>query len=84
MAKVLGNRRKTILPNIISPNQSTFVSSRLITDNIIIAYETLHSMTTKCKGNTRFMVLKLDMSKAYNRVECGFFRAIMVKIGFNM
>lgn len=68
-ANILANRLKPILPHIISANQSVFIHDRLITYNIIIAYETLHSMINKYKGSNRFMALKLDMSKVYNRIE---------------
>jgi hypothetical protein len=47
IAKVLANKLKVVLPNIISPCQSAFLAGRLITDNIIAAYETLHTMHTK-------------------------------------
>jgi hypothetical protein len=43
-----------------------FVAGRPITGNILTAYETLHTMDTSLKGKNGFMVLKLDMSKAYN------------------
>ena len=42
-SKVLVNRLKKILPNIITKNQSAFTKSRLIFDNILVAFESLHS-----------------------------------------
>ena len=69
ISKVLANLLKKILPDIISPTQSVFISGRLITDNILAAYETLHTMHTRLGGKKSFMTVKLDMSKAYDRVE---------------
>lgn len=42
VTKTLSNRIKQILPNIVHENQSAFLSRRLITDNSLIASETLH------------------------------------------
>ena len=83
IAKVLANRLKVVLPNIISPFQSAFLAGRLITDNIIAAYETLHTMHTKMWSKVRFMGIKLDMSKAYDMVEWEFLEAIMCIMGFS-
>ena len=43
-AKVLANRLKKIMPLLISEHQSSFLSDRLISDNILVAFETLHHM----------------------------------------
>lgn len=59
-----------------------FILGRLITDNIMAAYENLHSMHTQISGAKGYMALKLDMSKAYNRLEWDFIQAIMSKMGF--
>ncbi|XP_059436383.1 uncharacterized protein LOC132169350 [Corylus avellana] len=81
--EVLANRLKKILPHIISLAQSAFIPRRLITDNILAAYETLHTMHTGMRGKKGFMAIKLDMSKAYDRVEWRFLEALMRKMGFH-
>lgn len=82
VVKVLANRLKPILPEIISINQSAFVPGRLNSDNSLIAYEILHSMSSRFKGNGRYMALKLDMRKAYDRIELSFLEAVINKLGF--
>jgi hypothetical protein len=68
ISKTLANRLKVILPNIISQNQSTFILGQLISDNVLATYETLRSMHSRMWGKVGYMALKLDMSKAYDKV----------------
>jgi hypothetical protein len=77
ISKVLANGLKKILPHLIAPTQIAFVPNRLITDNILVAYETLHTMHTCMKGKKGFMAIKLNMSKAYDKVEWGFLEETM-------
>ena len=83
ISKVLANHLKKILPHVISKSQSAFVPGRLITDNILIAFETLHHMYNKRAGKVGSMALKLDMSKAYDQVEWSFLKQVMVCMGFH-
>ena len=66
---MLANRLKQILPDIISSTQSAFVPGHLITDNVLVAYETLHTMHGRKKGKKGSLALKLDINKAYDQVE---------------
>ncbi|KAK3211629.1 hypothetical protein Dsin_016335 [Dipteronia sinensis] len=82
VTKVLANRLKVILPVIISPSQSAFVPGRQIFDNVLASFEILHSINKRKQGSKGLMALKLDMSKAYDRVEWDLLSAIMVKMNF--
>ncbi|KAL6140490.1 hypothetical protein ACLB2K_058789 [Fragaria x ananassa] len=73
--QVLANRLKLLLPEvIISPYQSAFVPGRLITDNILVANEIAHFVHNKKSGEEGYMALKLDLGKAYDRMEWLFLR----------
>ncbi|XP_074341815.1 uncharacterized protein LOC141679206 [Apium graveolens] len=68
IAKVLSNSLRVILPGIISENQSAFVPARAISDNVLVAFEILHHMKQKARNREGGVDLKLDVSKAYNRI----------------
>ena len=80
-SEVLANKLK-LLPTIITEHQSAFTKDRLIIDNILVAFETFHSMKNYKSGDNGFMALKVNMSKAYDRVEWYFLENLMRKMGF--
>lgn len=82
IAKMLANRMKVILGSPISEAQSAFVPGRAITDNILISEELVHYLKQKRQGKEGVAALKIDMSKAYDRIEWGFLKAIMLRMGF--
>ncbi|GAA0174294.1 hypothetical protein LIER_27716 [Lithospermum erythrorhizon] len=82
IGRVMRNRLWSILMIIISKSQSAFLPGRIIFYNILIADEVLYHMNTKANCNNHLMELKLDISKAYNRVEWNFLEAVMLKLGF--
>ncbi|XP_074342959.1 uncharacterized protein LOC141680708 [Apium graveolens] len=74
LAKVLANCLKVLLSGLILENQSAFVSGRSITENVLIAFEVLHHMKWKKTGQEGEVALKLDKSKAYDRVDWNFLK----------
>ncbi|KAF5449841.1 hypothetical protein F2P56_030246 [Juglans regia] len=70
------------LISLIPKKNCAFVKGRLITDNVLLAYELVNYLRTKRYGQKGYMSLKLDMSKAYDKVEWVFLEKIMKKMGF--
>ena len=74
---MLGNQLKPILPNVIFDSQSAFVPGRTITNNTTVAFEILHHLRNRTKGKKGHMAVKVDISKAYDRVEGEFLQRMM-------
>ncbi|KAL5575991.1 hypothetical protein UlMin_017690 [Ulmus minor] len=83
ISKMLANRLRKVMDYIISEEQSAFIPGRLISDNAIIGFECLHAIKRR-KTKKNYLALKLDMEKAYDRVEWDFIRKVMEKLGFSV
>lgn len=67
---------------IITSSHSAFVTGRSIQDNTIVAYEILHYTRVKKRGRDGYVALKIDISKAYDRLEWYFIWDMMLTLGF--
>ncbi|KAL0286136.1 UNVERIFIED_CONTAM: hypothetical protein Scaly_2799900 [Sesamum calycinum] len=66
---------------IISPSQAAFVPGRFITNNVLLAFEVNHYLRTKRWGKKGHMALKLDISKANDKVEWKLLQKVLARLG---
>jgi hypothetical protein len=71
------------LDSIIAPEQSAFVPNRRITGNALIAFECIHAIQRGARRGGEFCAYKLDLTKAYDRVDWGFLQGLLLKMGFH-
>lgn len=83
LSKVLANRLKPCLKQLISDKQSAFIEGRLLNDNALIAFEVNYHMRRQTQGSTSIAGFKLDISKAHDRLEWDFVQNMMIKFGFS-
>lgn len=69
ISKVLANRLRLILHEVISGFQSAFITGRVISDNFLLAQEISHCTKTRRVQKICYLSLKTDMSKAYDMIE---------------
>lgn len=79
LSKVLSNRLKTVLPEIISEVQSAFLCGRNILDGVLIANEVVDGWRKVKKVG---VILKLDFEKAYNSINWEFIFSMLARFGF--
>ncbi|KAK3229982.1 hypothetical protein Dsin_001863 [Dipteronia sinensis] len=70
IAKIIANRIKPCLPDIIIPSQSAFVAGRCIGDNILLVQELMRNYHKD--ASCPRLALKVDLMKAFDMVDWGF------------
>nr|GEV87928.1 hypothetical protein [Tanacetum cinerariifolium] len=81
ISKIISNRMKDCLPNLVSLNQSAFVPERRISDNILLTQELMHNYHLD-RGPSR-CVFKVDIQKAYDTIDWKFLHDVLVGFGFH-
>jgi hypothetical protein len=81
ISKIIVARLRPFLDGIVSLLQNSFIPGRSTKDNAIVRQEVLHFMR-KSKKKNGDMVFKLDLEKAYDRVDWRFLRDTLVKFNF--
>eukprot|EP00253_Pinus_taeda_P002612 PITA_02612 len=79
IATPIVKRLKPLLSIIISPEQTGFVEGRQILDGLVVTEEMIHSLNQK---KQRGMMIKLDLSKAYDRLSWRYLRMVLEAFGF--
>ena len=81
VSKVISHRLNSILSEHITTEQFGFLEGRQIHKAIGVAQEGLHSMKTK---NIKGAILKIDLSKAYDKVSWLYIRMLLTHLGFGI
>jgi hypothetical protein len=81
VAKSLADKVQPHLPTYISQTQSAFISGRHISSNVILTQDIIHSFTLKSWSSQTFL-LKIDLAKAFDRLEWSFITGTHTRLGF--
>ncbi|XP_062186766.1 uncharacterized protein LOC133890399 [Phragmites australis] len=83
ISKCMVNRMRPLMQDFICPTQSAFIPGRMITDNALIAFECIHTLQKNKGAQGEFCAYKLDLAKAYDRVDWSFLEEILLRLGFH-
>ena len=76
VTKLLVQRLKAFLPDLIHLFQASFIPRRKASNNVILTQEIIHTISTS-KSKSRLMTLKIDLEKAFDRMEWSFIYHIL-------
>ena len=78
--KIMASRMTQIMKKLVLVNQCSFVHGRISVDNILVVQDVVHSMRNKT-GKVGFMAIKVDLKKAYDRLDSSFIIDTLKDIG---
>jgi hypothetical protein len=81
VAKIIARRLNPILSGSISQEKFGFLEGHQIHEAIGVAQEGLHSLKT---SRSRGAILKIDLSKAFDRVNWSYLRLLLTHLGFEV
>jgi hypothetical protein len=81
ISKIIANKLKGILSGFVSDEQFGFLNNRQIHDAVGIAQEGMHSVKTQ---KLLAVILKIDLDKAYDRVNWLFLKLLLLHMGMNL
>jgi Reverse transcriptase (RNA-dependent DNA polymerase) len=81
ISKILAQRLKPFIAQLISPEQSAFTPGRDIADNVILVREVLHSFNSSRFRIPAFL-LKCDLSKAFDQLRWDYISCVLRSYGF--
>ena len=80
LTKILANRLKQILPNIISQEQNCTIPGRTIFNNLFLTRDLIKYSKEKTPS---FYILQVDQEKAFDKIDRPFLFKTMAKLGFS-
>lgn len=80
ITRIIVNRIRPLLRDLIPPTQSSFIPGRGCNDNILVVQEAIHSLKRK-KGRNGSFLMKIDLEKAYDRISWEFLKWVLVDFG---
>lgn len=83
LSKVIVNRLKNCVAEIVSPFQIGFIPGRSVHENIVVAQEMIHCMN-RLKSKMGYFAIKVDLAKAYDNLSWNFIHMMLLEIGLPM
>jgi len=80
ISKIIDNKLKPLLPNLMSEEQTRYVEGWKILNNIIQAHEVVHSLKNNRQGG---MIIQLDIEKSYDKLSWAYIREVLIAFGFD-